>query len=327
MYSNEEIRRSLHVGNAGGVRVSLGDQGVARRVVIMTTLPTARQERENPYHDRIENGVLVYTAAGLEGDQTLGGVNRRVPEQRGLGLPIHGFLLVASRRDKSVGPRRWRYLGLLEYLRHYPEQQLDSRGSLRQAWVFEFGIHEDPATIPVESDVSVSAMVMSSSGFAVDAPEEREVVRHDPPLAAVSGECRPEVIEQKRGQLLGIDPRDFELLISELLVRSGFHDVEATRFSQDGGIDVNATAGPLLWPLRDTLLQVQAKRWHHTVGRKEVAELRGSLSLHARGAIVTTSQYSKAALAEACSEGKLPLVLVDGFTLAKLVLDSGIQFG
>ncbi len=74
-----------------------------------------------------------------------------------------------------------------------------------------------------------------------------------------------------------------------------------------------------MWPLKDMLLQIQAKRWRHTVGRREVAQLRGSLQPFARGAIVTTSHFSNAAINEATEDGKMPIVLVNGYTFASLV--------
>jgi hypothetical protein len=126
LYSSEEIQNSLEVGNAGGVRMSIAEDGSVRRAVILTSIPTARQLSENPYHDRIENDVLVYTGAGREGDQTLGGVNKRLPQQMDVNFPAYGFVLVKSRRDPSLGPKRWRFLGLLEYLRHYPDSQADT---------------------------------------------------------------------------------------------------------------------------------------------------------------------------------------------------------
>ncbi len=45
---------------------------------------------------------------------------------------------------------------------------------------------------------------------------------------------------------------------------------------------------------------------------------------HAHGAIVTTSHFSKAAMLEASEAGKKPIVLVDGYEAAKLVLNSGL---
>jgi restriction endonuclease Mrr len=98
-----------------------------------------------------------------------------------------------------------------------------------------------------------------------------------------------------------------------------------TRYSSDGGIDVNARVGPKIWIFENTLIQVQAKRWLHSVGRREVAELRGSLQPFARGAVVTTGHFSKAAINEAGEEGKNPIALVDGFKLSKTVIDEDFK--
>jgi restriction endonuclease Mrr len=82
-----------------------------------------------------------------------------------------------------------------------------------------------------------------------------------------------------------------------------------------------------MWPVKDLLIQVQAKRWLHSVGRREVAELRGSLHPHAKGAIVTTSHYSRAAIAEATDSHKSPIVLVDGYALATLFIANHVPLG
>src|SRR5471030_2172241 len=121
LYSNEEIFRSLSVSNAGGIRLSLLGK-VVLRAVIMTSVQGFHGAGENPYHDRLEGGILTYTAAGKLGQQTLAGANNRLIEQKTFNFPIYGFVLVASRRDRSVGPKRWKYLGLLEYLRHYSDE-------------------------------------------------------------------------------------------------------------------------------------------------------------------------------------------------------------
>jgi restriction system protein len=130
-----------------------------------------------------------------------------------------------------------------------------------------------------------------------------------------------EEVEHVRGKLLAMEPKNFEIFIKDLLVKCGFLDVCVTKFSADGGIDVNARTGGRIWIFENTLIQVQAKRWLHSVGRKEVAELRGSLQPFARGAVVTTSHFSKAAINEASEAGKNPIALVDGFRLSRIVLD------
>ena len=81
LYSNEEIYKSLGVGNAGGVRVRKAANGDVERLVIFSSKPTARQLAENTYYDRTEGNVLVYTGAGKEGDQAASGVNARILQQ------------------------------------------------------------------------------------------------------------------------------------------------------------------------------------------------------------------------------------------------------
>ena len=136
-----------------------------------------------------------------------------------------------------------------------------------------------------------------------------------------------EKVEEIRGRLLAMEPKNFEFFIKDLLVHCGFSDVCVTRFSADGGVDVNARAGSRTWIFENSLVQVQAKRWLHSVGRKEVAELRGSLQPFAKGAVITTSHFSKAAINEAGEVGKNPITLIDGFRLSKVVLDEQFHLG
>jgi len=326
-YSNDGVHRALGVGNAGGVRSSVGADGETKRLVVMTSVPSARQARENPYHDRIEGDVLVYTGAGREGDQTLAGVNKRIPQQFTVPFPIYGFIIVSSRRDRSSGPKRWQFLGLLEYLRHYQETQVDTRGQLRQAWVFEFRMHREPDVIPVKHDSVISSQLIAVAKERDRlAVEDRDIISTTAVPDSKSEREMARRIEAVRSRLLGVAPEHFEHLIKDLLALSGFESVSVTKYSQDGGIDVNALAGQEMWPIRGLHLQVQAKRWLHTVGRKDVAELRGSLRPFARGAVVTTSHFSKAAMLEANESGKNPIVLIDGYQFASVVDTLRLKF-
>ncbi|MBI3835030.1 MAG: restriction endonuclease [Planctomycetes bacterium] len=326
LYSSEEIQHSLGVGNAGGVRLCIGDDDSVRRTVIMTSVPTARQAKENPYHDRIEGDTLVYTGAGREGDQSLAGVNKRLARQGHASFPMYGFLIVGSRRDPSVGPKRWRFLGLLEYLRHYPDTQVDTRGTVRKVWLFEFRIHSKPEEVIVDKDYHTSEMILKVSR-AEDRNRDDECALAESPIVVgmPTQEFDPVELEGIRGYLLAKSPELFEHFIKDLLIATGYERVNVTKFSQDGGIDVNAHASAAMWPVENMLVQIQAKRWLHTVGRNEVAVLRGSLEPFARGAVVTTSHYSKAAISEASSAGKAPIVLVDGYSLARIVRHIGIK--
>jgi hypothetical protein len=218
LYSNEDIFRSLKVSNAGGIRLSLRDRAVLR-AVIMTSVQGVHGAGENPYHDRLEGGILTYTAAGKLGQQTLAGMNNRLIEQKTFNFPIHGFVLIASRRDRSVGSKRWRYLGLLEYLRHYPDMQLDADGKVRKVWLFEFKIHHEQQALPLAIDAAISSQVLMRSRIqAVNNSEDDEIIDE-------SGHQQNENlerIEQVRGKLLALEPKNFEFFIKDLLLHCGF---------------------------------------------------------------------------------------------------------
>lgn len=321
LYSNEEIFRSLKVSNAGGIRLSL--QGAAvMRAVLMISEGGLHGVGENPYHDRLEGEILTYTASGKLGEQTIGGLNGRLIEQKDAGFPIYGFVLTASRRDKAVGSKRWRYLGLLQYLRHYEDLQLDSKGKVRRVWLFEFKVHDEPVTLVLASETAAASQVFQLSRCQGSMPtDDDEIIRGDERDETDVVRC----LERVRSRLLAMEPKAFEHFVKDLLVHCGFHDVCVTKFSADGGVDVSARASSRIWILEHTLVQVQAKRWLHSVGRKEIAELRGSLQPFAKGAVITTSHFSRAALKEATEEGKNPITLVDGPKLAKVVLDEGFH--
>lgn len=315
-YSNEQIYKSLGVGNTGGVRVKKDAGGKVRRIVLFTSIPTARQVAENPYQDRLEGDILIYTGAGKFGEQSVSGANARILEQDVEKFPIYAFVQIAGRRDASVGIRRWRFLGLLEYLRGYQERQVDSNRVERTVWVFEFKVYNSSMSVLVEKDCEIMReCLVNSSGYNVD---DREVVARVAEEVDVSN-MDLVALEDTRRRLLAYSPKEFEHVVSDILKSSGFEEVEVTRYSQDGGIDINARLGRKSWPLRHLLTQIQAKRWLHTVGRKEVAELRGSLQPYAAGCVVTTSHFSKAAVLEAAEPGKLPITIVDGYELARIV--------
>lgn len=327
LYTHEEVYRNLAVGNAGGIRPCITKDGTVRRLVLMTSEASGRALRENPYHDRVEGDVLVYTAAGREGEQRLAGINRRLLDQVHLAYPIYGFTNIGSRRDKALGARRWRFLGLLQYLRTFTEAQPDVNAEHREAQVFELRIHRDPPQVPIAHDQELAAQLGAVAYEAAGAEEnEREIVQPAATVDAGAGRLEDKIrIESIRRALLSLPPEKFEHVVKDALQATGFERAAVTRFSADGGIDVNAYAGPALWPYRNGLLQVQAKRWLHTVGRREVAELRGSLQLHAHGAIVTTSFFTKAAILEATEATKKPIVLVNGVEFAAVLARLGRQ--
>ena len=120
--------------------------------------------------------------------------------------------------------------------------------------------------------------------------------------------------------VLTMPPERFEVLIRELLIRMGFDEntVTVTPYSNDGGIDVTGVyraAG-----LTDLSAAVQVKRWKDNVGAPVVTQLRGSLQVHQHGIIITTSDFSKSARAEADAPNKTRIGLINGVELIELLV-------
>lgn len=319
LYSHEEIYRSLKVGNAGGVRFLLNEDGTTRRGVLFTAVAESKLESENPYHDRVERDILIYTAQGKRGEQGFGGQNQRLLTHGDELFPLYCFQLICSRRNKTIGVKRWRFLGLLFGIRRYKERQVDVSGQIRTACVFEFGVLSSFNHVLVSEDVFLARALYqdySKRNFKAFSHEEENAKSIEDFNSDIYS---PEELERTRFAMLSLHPQKFEELIKKVLECSGYSKVCTTQYSQDGGIDVDAYVSAENWPIRDLHVQIQAKRWIHTVGRKEIAELRGSLAQYARGAIVTTSQFSKAALSEAMGNGKMPIVTLDGYDFANVV--------
>jgi hypothetical protein len=316
-YTNDQIRFSLDLENLGGIRPSLDAEGNVRHVAILTAAQeSGRLLTENPYRDRIEGDILIYTAQGREGDQALTGRNKRLIEQYAVPIPFFGF--------SNIGRQTYRFLGLLELLRHYQENQTDTKGTLRKVWLFEFRIHPQPEVVVIKDASSISASLLAESRRRSPlANAEREVALVPKGVDEVEGTTLAE-LETVRVRLFQFTPYDFEHFIKLVLERCGFVRVTVTRASGDGGIDLDAYVDEKNEFFAGTHVQAQAKRWRHAVGSPEVNSFRGALSTTAKGVFVTTSHFTRAALAEARHEAKPSIGLVDGEKLAAIVIRNRI---
>jgi HJR/Mrr/RecB family endonuclease len=312
-YTNDQIRFSLDLENLGGIRPSLDSNRGIRHVAIMTAAEdSGRLSSENPYHDRIEGNILIYTAQGREGDQALAGRNKRLIEQYSVPTPFFGFT--------NIGRQTYRFLGLLELLRHYQENQADKKGILRKVWLFEFRIHDQPDIVPIENAQSISASLLAESRRNSPLDSLEREVESLPRGRQEAGENEPIEIEVLRLRFLQFAPYDFERFIKLVLEQSGFVRVSVTRASGDGGIDVDAYVDEKNEFFAGTHVQAQVKRWRHAVGSPEINSFRGALSTTAKGVFVTTSHFTRAALVEARHDSKPAIALVDGDKLAGIVI-------
>ena len=127
-----------------------------------------------------------------------------------------------------------------------------------------------------------------------------------------------------RKRLLEMLADRFEILISELLIAVGFEEpsVQVTSYSGDGGIDVRGVLNA--GSVTSVNAAVQVKRWKKNVQANVVRELRGSLTTHEQGIIITTSDYSAGARTEANAVGKVPISLLNGSELIELLVKHSI---
>ncbi len=127
-----------------------------------------------------------------------------------------------------------------------------------------------------------------------------------------------------RQRLFKMPPDRFEVLISQLLTALGFEEetIEVTSYSNDGGIDVRGVLNAA--GITKINAAVQAKRWKKNIQAPAIQNLRGALKVDEQGIFITTSQFSKGAIAEAEAPGKTPISLIDGDKLVRLLIQHEI---
>lgn len=122
-----------------------------------------------------------------------------------------------------------------------------------------------------------------------------------------------------------LSPSFFERLVLDVLSSMGYGAdrsyIEQTGKSGDGGIDGLIS----LDRLGLEKVAVQAKRWKEKVGRPEVQAFYGALAGHRvrKGVFITTSSFTPDATKYAASLSDA-IVLVDGQTLAKFMIEYGV---
>jgi len=141
----------------------------------------------------------------------------------------------------------------------------------------------------------------------------------------------PELLIQKQNEtvrrelkekLHEMDPYMFEFLVGDLLAKIGYENVEVTRRSNDGGVDIlaNLTVGGVT----NVKTIIQVKRFKSNVDVKVIRELRGSAEVDQRGLVITTSNFNKGAIEESQAPNKMPVSLVDGDKLLDLMFQYGV---
>jgi restriction system protein len=125
-------------------------------------------------------------------------------------------------------------------------------------------------------------------------------------------------------KLFALKPAEFEELIGQLLAEVGFEEIEVTKRSNDGGIDVRGLL--VVGEVIKIRMAVQAKRWKkgNNIQKPIVQQIRGSLGVHEQGLIITTSDFSPGARKEALRPDAVPVALMNGEELVALLVEHKI---
>lgn len=127
-------------------------------------------------------------------------------------------------------------------------------------------------------------------------------------------------------QVKSATPAFFERTVVDLLLRMGYGGTredagQVVGKSGDGGIDGIIKEDRLGLDV----IYIQAKRWEGDVGSSEIRNFIGALSVHKaeKGVFITTSGFNKNAR-ETAAKVNSKIVLIDGPTLADLMIDFGL---
>lgn len=122
-------------------------------------------------------------------------------------------------------------------------------------------------------------------------------------------------------QILRLDDKEFEVLITHLLTALGFEGSEHTGKPGDGGVD--ATGELNVSNLAKIKIFVQAKRYKlgSRISAGAVKELRQAIPIGAQGAFITTADFQQAAHEVAIQAGFARIGLINGRQLVDLLVE------
>ena len=122
----------------------------------------------------------------------------------------------------------------------------------------------------------------------------------------------------------------FEDFLKHYLQKMGLEEVEVTKRSRDGGVDLTAIRKGVgdFSDADITKYNIQAKRNkpNSSISVDKIAQLRGHIKPGEKGLFITTSRFTRPATEDALNEKDKPVVLTDGEKLVSSCIDNGIGF-
>lgn len=278
-----------------------------------------------------------------------------VPDVQTLMLPL--LRIASDGRDHELPALRAQLAGefalsevtLAERLPSGRQSTFDNRVSWAQTFLVKAGLLERPrrgavritgpgrallAENPPRIDMKVLERYESYRQFretnrerpAADLePQAANGLTPEEMMARGYRELRAAVTDDLLLQVKNASPAFFERLVVRLLLALGYGGAlgygETLGRSGDGGVDGVIREDKLGLDV----IYVQAKRWDGSVGRQAVQAFVGSLEGHKarKGVLITTSTFTSEAQRYVETIEKR-VVLIDGRTLAELMVDTGL---
>ncbi len=151
---------------------------------------------------------------------------------------------------------------------------------------------------------------------------ESPLVRIERSIKALSQQYTLQLKRKLLEELRRLSPAGFESFAKRLLDVYGFHGMQVTQISRDGGIDGH---GQLSVGLASLRVAFQCKRWTKgNIQRPEVDRFRGAIQgRFDQGVFFATTSFSDGAIADSIRLGAAPIVLVDGEAIVNMMIEKG----
>ncbi|MCD0169351.1 restriction endonuclease [Deinococcus sp. 23YEL01] len=165
----------------------------------------------------------------------------------------------------------------------------------------------------------------TDSAVAVSPDASDPTLSPEEQLEALSAALDRALVNELQTQIQTVSAQQFERLVVAVLVAMGYggsvRDAGmAIGKSGDNGIDGLIKQDPLGLDR----VYIQAKKWQNPVHSPEIRTFAGSLTYHraSKGVFITTAAFSDGAVKTAAQIGNI--ILIDGGTLARLMIDYGV---
>ena len=211
---------------------------------------------------------------------------------------------------------------------HNPERGSQTEFEYRLAWTRTY-----LKTYGLLENSSRGVWALTPKGRQIDRVDPTEIKRFVRERSIRRTVEEDELIDEEDGELtwreelaeilFKMDPAAFERLTQRILRESGFIQVEVTGRSGDGGIDGKGIMR--LGGLLSFHVIFQCKRYQGSVSSGHVRDFRGAMVGRAdKGLLITTGNFTKAAVREATRDGAPAIDLIDGDQLIDKLKELGL---